>query len=319
MTLPLRLARFAGRLILRILGAIVSPLLRFPFARNLLNRGVEEGPPPARKAINAIFEYASVRSDFLWRCRVGDSHYVMPVLASLPRSWNAARVWTWSGVSCYRAFYEFYVRRHPDGVFFDVGANDGTHTCFFAAHAYTCVAFEPQPTCIAYMEDVFRRNTFARPTIVPAALGAKDGVADFYISASTWFSSMQQERVERFEQSERISVPLKRLDDYCSAYGIMPTLIKIDVEGGELGVLMGANHVFDEARPDVVIEILDREHKAEIWSLLASRGYLVISMEAERHPRFQRIADLDAFLESPATDFAGLTNDRLLDEFMESR
>jgi hypothetical protein len=52
---------------------------------------------------------------------------------------------------------------------------------------------------------------------------------------------------------ERVSVRTERLDDVL-AHGPAPTLIKIDVEGAELGVMQGAVETLQRHRPFVLFE-----------------------------------------------------------------
>jgi hypothetical protein len=54
----------------------------------------------------------------------------------------------------------------------------------------------------------------------------------------------------------RVKVPLMKMDDYCADKGVYPDFIKIDVEGAELFVLKGADHVLKSKRPLIFTEIL---------------------------------------------------------------
>ena len=148
----------------------------------------------------------------------------IPVTPELPRSSGNARIWRWCGNRLIRRFYEFYLGAFGSGTLFDVGANDGTHTYPFASHGYDCTCFEPQPRCIAYIERVCQLNGFSNVTIQHCAVGDKDcpGV-ESHVSSSSWYSSLDRERVERWEAFTPVRVEMISLDSYCrSPAGLNP-------------------------------------------------------------------------------------------------
>ena len=54
------------------------------------------------------------------------------------------------------------------------------------------------------------------------------------------------------------------------------SLLKIDVEGGELDVLVGAEKLISKWRPAIAIEV-QRENEATFWAWTRERGYQPIS------------------------------------------
>lgn len=71
-------------------------------------------------------------------------------------------------------------------------------------------------------------------------------------------------------------VEAKRLDDVLLRELKIDkiTLVKIDVEGAELGVLEGLTKVLKTKRPKLIIEVRN-ENESGVLSLLESFGYIV--------------------------------------------
>ncbi|MFN3147739.1 MAG: FkbM family methyltransferase [Paracoccaceae bacterium] len=86
-------------------------------------------------------------------------------------------------------------------------------------------------------------------------------------------------QVNRTEET----VTVTTLDAYCSAHGIAPDFIKIDIEGAELSALKGAERTLAEHRPALMVEVT--EHVSEVLSFLDGLGYRLETPEGETvHP-----------------------------------
>ena len=69
-------------------------------------------------------------------------------------------------------------------------------------------------------------------------------------------------------------MPSLALDNYAASRGLVPTHLKIDVEGAEFGVLKGAEKILGNAAlTDIFIEI-DHENDG-IFGFLEARGFSV--------------------------------------------
>ena len=113
--------------------------------------------------------------------------------------------------------------------------------------------FEPIPA----MAVALRQNFAKHPncTIQSLALGNEKGSADFnHVVSNPSYSGLKKRAYDREgEVDEIITVQVERLDD------VLPPdhrvdLIKIDVEGGELGVLQGATRILSTYKPLVIFE-----------------------------------------------------------------
>lgn len=171
----------------------------------------------------------------------------------------------------------------PRGQFMDVGAHIGS--VFDAVHradasiAVTAVEADPQKA-----EALRKRYPYA--TILPFALGESTGTTEFhcYDDLSGYNSLIQRPDAVA---SRRIEVQVARLDDLFS--GDRLDLVKIDVEGAELGVLRGAEQVIARTRPVIMFESVGRQvntmgyDPGMIWDWLAARDYLVSTPDRVAH------------------------------------
>lgn len=288
------------------LGTIGTLLLTNTPSRRWLNRTYERLGSRSASVFNLLFDGVKPPVDFVWECEVGGRRFSMPVHRAMPRTWNAARVWRWSGNRYFRRFYELLLKARQPGVLWDVGANDGTHTYPFAAHGFECLCFEPQPTCAEYILEVAKLNGFEHIAVIPCAVTERDDVEyQFYVSESTWYSSLSKRNVERFEPAHETVVKSVTLDSVAQKRGLRPTMIKIDVEGAEWSVIQGARTVIGEARPEIILEIYrSAPERPAVWELLRTLDYDFVTIGIDEKCPFQRLLTLDDFVQFPSSDVA---------------
>ncbi len=139
---------------------------------------------------------------------------------------------------------------------FDVGGNIGqsidAYRKLFPAAAIT--TFEPLPDCFSTL----RQNYGSVPGIKleNCALSKQNGSMPFYSTkcraASSLFppdEAVQKKSVKGNYDYDRITVCVETLDDYCLAKKTgMIDILKIDVQGAELDVLIGARKLLTENR-----------------------------------------------------------------------
>jgi FkbM family methyltransferase len=175
--------------------------------------------------------------------------------------------------------FERYVR--PGGVALDLGANVGFFTLVSAAlvgREGKVVAFEPLPQNAEALRRNVAINDLDQVAVVEAAVSDAEGHADLTIGPSDQQASLTVQR-----SSEHIRVPTVTIDDEMRRRDLVPTFVKIDVEGAEDASLIGAAHTLRHCRPVVLCEVhTDRpslEHP--VPRLLAGLGYRVSWLEDE--------------------------------------
>lgn len=111
-------------------------------------------------------------------------------------------------------------------------------------------AFEPIPAQYAWLQEKFS----SRAKIFPYALSDKRGAATFhFVKSNPTYSGLRQRAYKGVEEIEEIQVEMRRLDDLIPAETKID-LIKIDVEGGEMGVLLGSENLLRAQHPCLVFE-----------------------------------------------------------------
>ena len=162
----------------------------------------------------------------------------------------------------------------PGGTVLDVGANIGLSALEFARTAGASgrvIAFEPHPDTAARLRANLDRNGAASVEIVRSAVGAAPGTIAFNESADATLSSatvVPRNLVRSFD------VPMTTVDlAWTEAGKPVVSAFKIDVEGGELGVLQGASELLARDHPAILLEAWGAQQLDPIHALLVEAGY----------------------------------------------
>ena len=137
----------------------------------------------------------------------------------------------------------------------DVGADTGYYTLLFAKRVGKLgrvVAFEPIPSARGVLEDNLRLNNYTNVTISDVALFSINGTMT--LDAPRDLSRIAPNKTHSHESAIEIQT---RVFDECVAELQLSTidLVKIDVEGAELNVLLGMRGSIEEYHPALLIEI----------------------------------------------------------------
>ncbi len=141
---------------------------------------------------------------------------------------------------------------HKNSVCVDVGAHDGKILALFIRHCPLALhyAFEPLP----YLFKLLVRKYGSACQVYKLALGNKAGTASFnYVESNAAFSGLQTRADIHHEKETTLEVRTDVMD-HVIPLTIPVSLIKIDVEGGELDVLMGAHQLIKINKPYILFE-----------------------------------------------------------------
>jgi len=144
------------------------------------------------------------------------------------------------------------------GVYFDVGANIGLMAIpmLKADPNCTVVSFEPSPNTLPYLEKTRDGSSMTdRWTVIGEALSDSNGTADFHINAAADGAFDGLRATNRLGPQSSVRVGATTLDTVWNELGQPEvSLIKVDVEGGELAVLNGATQCIEKNRPHILLE-----------------------------------------------------------------
>lgn len=170
------------------------------------------------------------------------------------------------------------------GVLYDVGANVGAFSLVAAKLAGTrgtVVAFEPGFASYAHLCSNIVLNG-CQATVVPVslALGSANGVSGFAYRSLDPGQSRHEFRQGRWSAAEadlagRYVQPVlsMTLDDAVTTFALPPpNHLKIDVDGGELGVLDGAARTLRTPGLESVLIEIDRTQSDQVTARLAASG-----------------------------------------------
>lgn len=173
----------------------------------------------------------------------------------------------------------------PGDSFYDVGA----HVGFFSLIAARIVgpsgsvtAFEPDFRNSLLFRANRERNKMPHIVLVEAAVWRCSGELKFERSQEA-SGGMEGHLIEQeiaktegppANESRTLSVVTVSLDDYVyKEGGKLPSFLKIDVEGAEVGVLAGATRLFFDARPRLLCEVHSSEAAPRVEAWLRERHY----------------------------------------------
>lgn len=172
------------------------------------------------------------------------------------------------------------------GLVFDIGAHVGDRVASFRRLGARVVALEPQPAAMRALRLLFRRDP--EVTLVPAAVGAKEGTARLHVNTrNPTVSTLSSDLIaaargaagwEGQEWDHLIEVRMVTLDGLIARHGT-PDFIKIDVEGHEAEALAGLNSAvpalsfeFTTIQRDLALAALDRVARLDMRAFNLSVG-----------------------------------------------
>jgi FkbM family methyltransferase len=202
--------------------------------------------------VKTFFKKILAKFNFSIRRKINNHYFKIPILGSL-------------GVSNL-FFHELWMidllnKINNIGIvkFIDVGANVGQTLLMVKSvdNSIDYVGFEPNQNCIFYLRKLITQNLFTNVMLIPVGISTKTRLEElnFYSESEVDPSASVIADFRKKGLIKKALVPLFNVNDLNINFdGI--SILKIDVEGGELEVIESFYEIIKGNNPIILIEIL---------------------------------------------------------------
>ena len=161
-------------------------------------------------------------------------------------------------------------------VFFDIGANVGYYSILaskIVGKTGAVVACEPVIRNLSYLQRHVDLNKAGNVRILAFACSDENSTARFSLGPNSAMGQIVMGEDERTGNDDAVLVPTVTLDKIAEEMNLTPDVIKIDVEGAELGVLEGGRGILTQKKPTIFLSTHSTELRESCLSLLHDIGY----------------------------------------------
>lgn len=163
--------------------------------------------------------------------------------------------------------------------YFDIGANFGMRSIYFVSKGRYCYLFEPNEKCNEITRRFMNENKFTNYEIVNKIVGEKTETKQFHLSKSTYLSSVAKDHSENYnDYLKTIVIEQITIDKFMYEKQLENKIgiIKIDVEGYEYEVCVGAIQLLAQPNITLLIEVLEEStRKTDLFKLLNRLNYTI--------------------------------------------
>ncbi len=144
----------------------------------------------------------------------------------------------------------------PGMTVIDIGAHIGYYSLLFAKRVGPngrVFSFEPVPENFALLRKNIQLNELSQVQVFPQAVFSDK--KEISIAVPDESPNSGEGSVIHRHGARRYLVPAITLDSFCVPSGVRPDILKMDVEGAEYDVLLGAKETISRCRPKLLIEL----------------------------------------------------------------
>ena len=182
-------------------------------------------------------------------------------------------------------FIDKYLEKND--VFFDIGANVGVFTIYAAKkHKNISVySFEPEASNLAVLkENIIKNNITERVYMYSVGISDSDGLSKLHIHDFETGAALNTESKNHIDYSAEGKLPViwsegiytVSIDNFCDELNLVPSVIKIDVDGNEGKILLGASTILKHSSlKAIIIEMPDKNYDY-CYSKLLESGFIQV-------------------------------------------
>lgn len=163
-------------------------------------------------------------------------------------------------------YFKYYTPKSSD-VVFDVGGCEGLFAKLIEGKVSNVHIFEPVNILCQAMKMTFEDSN--NVYIHQVGVSNISGSMSFSITDDVIFCSGMYR-----ESDNKLTIPVITIDDFVKEHEVVPTIIKIDIEGHEIEALYGAHNTLESYHPQIITCIYHEQNdRSEMMRYLAQFGY----------------------------------------------
>ena len=116
-----------------------------------------------------------------------------------------------------------------------------------------------------YLIRLLEINNINKVNIIPSAVSSLPGIGSFAEGGNC--------ALGKLDKDGAVPVLINTCDQFTAETNIIPTLLKIDVEGEELNVLKGAKKILEKHHPSILLSTHGVQLRSDCLSFLTEAGY----------------------------------------------
>lgn len=155
-------------------------------------------------------------------------------------------------------FHSLAQAAQAGGALFDIGAHSGLISAMFcgARADNKAFAFEPSPVLAERLTAIRELNQFGdRFNIEQVGIGQESKTMEMILDPAGGFVQSQHFQHTMWAAPQSIQIRLESIPDASRRLGVVPTFIKIDIEGYEYEAIAGSATFLTDNKPTIFLEL----------------------------------------------------------------
>jgi len=137
----------------------------------------------------------------------------------------------------------------------DIGANIGLTTLLFSSIAEYVYAFEPSLTTFNFLKMNISNSNITNVDLYNIGLGNEKRTAKITFAANNRSGGFVSDLIRPEQDHVTEEIKIVTIDDFYQNKKLIPTFLKLDVEGFEQNVIKGGKEFIQKYNPTIVLEL----------------------------------------------------------------